>query len=245
MVANLVTATLQNNNSQPRDEVRFSWVIDNGPIAAPAAQNIFTDFFGLSPGGSSAPMCEALASCMAPSVAPPGAEIRVYDISGHLDGSPHGSPYLVTNARLPSVGGDSRGNQLAVVMGYQAADYLSVPVEGPSGAIKTQGPLAVRTALPTHTGVTKLQSRHSGRLYFGPIDASIIGVNADANPELTGTWQTNFALDVEAFQDVHPEWCIWSRANAAIVRITQGWVDFSIESRRKRAFTGAGRGAWT
>ena len=246
MAASLITATIQNNDLDPKDEVRFNWATNTGGLTAVQAQTFVDDFFKVDPGGAGTANEHALASCLTPGTVLNGVDIRVYDITGHLDGSPHGSPYVHTATTLDAVGGDSRGNQLVVVFGFHASSYGTTPVDGPTVAtIPTTERAQDQGAPPQHTGVEKLQSRRSGRMYFGPVDGSIIGVDGNANPELTGTWKTNFPANLAAFLAEHPEWCSWSRRDLAVYPVSAGWVDFSIMTRRVKAFSGAGRGAWS
>ncbi len=239
MSVSLCTFTVPNNDGDPKDEVRFSFVIEGALLTAGGLQTLWTAVMDTAYPGASLHSSAALASCL---VLTGGAITgRAYDITAFLDGSPHGSPYLVEAVTGTGPGGDSRGNQLCAVIGFQSAAYLSTPVDGPIAAIPSSESAIDQGAPATHMGTTKLQSRQSGRIYFGPLDGSVIGIDANANPELTGTWKTNFS---ENFHDaiVTPGvFRVWSRRNAAVYPITQGWVDNSIGTRRVKAFKGAGR----
>lgn len=243
MADSLLTVTIPNLDGLAKDEVRFSFATNTHFADDTAATTFADDFFNHTYAGSGNPMNAALADCLSSVV--DASEVRVYDITGHLDGSPHGSPYIIAPWTLQNNGGESRGNQLCAVLGYQTAAYLATPVDGPIGAIPTPESAQDMGAPATHSGTTKLQSRQSGRIYFGPLYSSVVGVDGNNNPELTDTWKTDFSANLHGFLAAHPEWMVWSRRNASLTAIAGGWVDNSIMTRRKKGYTGAGRTLWT
>lgn len=243
MAVQLITYDWPNLNGEAKDAVRLSLVMEIGTLPPGSLQSNWNDWMGHAYGTATLSTDHLFANCL--SRAADAVTAKAYDITAFLDGSPHGSPYLTEQVTVSGTGGESRGNQLCAVVGVQGANYLSTPTDGPIGAIPTPEAAQDMGAPATHMGVTKLRSRLSGRWYLGPIDSSVVGVDGNNNPELTGTWQTNLEQNFAGFLLAQPAVRIWSRRNAAVYAIGSGWVDNSIATRRKKAYAGAGRTPFT
>lgn len=243
MAVQLLTYDWPNLDGEAKDAIRLSFVLESGHLAPGDGQTIWNRAFGTAYGTATLSSDHLFANCL--SRAADAVTAKAYDISTFLDGSPHGSPYLTEQVTVSGTGGESRGNQLCAVIGVQSANYLSTPTDGPIGPIPTPEAAQDMGAPATHDGVTKLRSRQSGRYYWGPLDSSVVGVDGNNNPELTGTWQTNLEQNFTGFLLAQGTVRIWSRRNAAVYAIASGWIDNSIATRRKKAYAGAGRTLFT
>lgn len=151
---------------------------------------------------------------------------KCFDITGHLDGSPHGSPI----ATLPieadaAAGGGPLASQLAVCVTLRARNALSYPVEVPP-------------APPGEPNVQRPRARHSGRMFFGPINSFYQGASPDGEPRpgsgtigilLAGCEAIQDELNAEGFA-----WCVWSRKNQAMSVIERVECDDSFDIIRSR-----------
>lgn len=232
-VVSLVTFELPNMNGVPKDAVRLQIVTQASDFWAPSdLASMANKLFDTTHTGATNPMGSYLASCLSPDTT-----IKAYDITAHLDGSPHGSPYAFEVGTRAHTGGDSRGNAQCAVFTWHSADYDSTPNDGPSGAIPTPEAAQDMGAPATHTGVTKLKARHANRMYFGPVDGSAIGVDGNGNPQWTDTFMTDAQKNIGGFLltdgfGVH----VWSRRDAVARSIGSGWIDRGIKIRRVKGF---------
>lgn len=229
----LVTFEIGNKNGVAKDSVRFQIVTVAGADWAELdLQGMAIKFLDTVHTGATNPMGAYLASCLDLSTT-----VRAYRIDGHLDGSPHGSPYATAVQARVAEGGDSRGNAQCAVITWHSSAYDTTPNEGPSGDIPTPESAVDMGAPATHTGVTKLKARQANRMYFGPLDGSTIGVDGNANPQFTDTFMTDAQKNMGGFLltdgfGVH----VWSRRNAAVTAIGSGWVDRGVKIRRNKGF---------
>jgi hypothetical protein len=143
--------------------------------------------------------------------------IRYYDIIGHLDGSPHGSPLATSLFTLgaQASGGGALPAEVACVLTSQAA-YGS-DVEFAPGA--------------------RPRARDRGRLYLGPLTSAAVHLDsttqrASVNTQLIASWQAAGAALKALASSVG--WSVWSRRNAILKLIIQGWVDDAFDTHRKR-----------
>lgn len=238
-VDSLVTCTFQNNDSSTRDETRFQLVVETAaPLTGSQLQGIWQEFFN-NHGGTHG-LGAYLASCVSRTI--PGA-LFAYDITAHLDGSPHGSPYASSSVTIDGAVSDSRGNQLCAVFAFVDSFYSAVPTSGPTVSIPTPESAQDAGAPATHLGTNRPKSRHANRMYFGPVSADAIGVDGNANPQWTDTFMADahlalhtFAGNVDTLPGA-PIWMVWSRRNAQVEAVASGWVDRGIKTRRRKAFS--------
>lgn len=89
---------------------------------------------------------------------------------------------------------------------------------------------------------TLTPGRHRGRNFIGPLNVAALGPNLEngmttPDPDLIEAIQ-GAAQDLQAFVEASVEpsvsWCIYSRANEAYYRITNGWVDNEFDTQRRR-----------
>jgi len=94
----------------------------------------------------------------------------------------------------------------------------------------------------THMASSRPKSRHLGKIEFGPLDASAIGVDGNANPQFTDTFVNdavavlaNFMANVGSITG-GAAWSVWSRRDAFVYGVTGGWVDRGVKTRRSKTF---------
>lgn len=156
------------------------------------------------------------------------AEIETYDITGHLNGSPHGSPIDITTWTLTgSPSTKSAPAQLACVVDYHA-DLTGV-VEFGSG--------------------TRPRARRRGRHYWGALGDTIIDSHA-GNPWLVEilpgfvTFLADAYTALLATATFGTGWGVWSRKDAAVNHVVSGWVDHTVHVQRRREDDLGIRTAW-
>lgn len=89
------------------------------------------------------------------------------------------------------------------------------------------------------------QARRRGRIYLGPLAAS---VNVDGRPNETFithvcTAALAFKSGIEGLSG-NEEWCVWSGTNETGVDITNGWVDNAFDVQRRRGLAPSIRQVW-
>lgn len=149
------------------------------------------------------------------------ASIEVFDITGHLNGSAHGSA-LHISPFTPTAGATSAAfpEGIAAVLSFRA-NYLTDPEFG-SG--------------------TRPRARDRGRIYFGPLDASVIHKEPTTN---RAQFSSAFLTDLQHYMESLVSftlptsgntysWMVWSRKNAATKTVTQGWLDDRPDYQRRR-----------
>lgn len=142
---------------------------------------------------------------------------KTYDITGHLDGSPHGSPVHVSSFTLGISGGAPQPPQLAAVVDFHG-DLSGVAEFGPH---------------------TRPRARRRGRHFHGALTADAL-VTDTASPWLSKL-DTTFTADlVAAYHSFlaasagHFTWSVWSRKDAAVYPIVGGWIDSLQHVQRRR-----------
>lgn len=151
----------------------------------------------------------------------------VYDITQHLDGSPHGSPVAIDAFTMPApTAGSPLPNELAVVATLRAAAWDLQPIETPDNADADTVPQRPR-------------QRYTGRNYFGPLTVNALaGLGADLQPRVVqnlrdaiGAGFTAAAADL--FANAH-FFGIWSRKDEVVRAIDAVQVDDAFDVQRRR-----------
>lgn len=152
--------------------------------------------------------------------------IKLYDLTGHLDGSPHGSPMIQDTFTMPGPGTDTTlPEEVALALTLRASGWAEAAVEVPDGP--DAGP-----------EVDRPRARHTGKIYFGPFttDSLVLGTGEKARPTL-GT-RTVILDAVERENDnllaSGHTLCVWSRKFAGLVPITDIQIDDAWDTQRRR-----------
>lgn len=161
--------------------------------------------------------------------------ISVYDVTAHLNGSPHGSPIAVdATTLLPVAAASELPREVAVVLTLRGVDWEEQPIERPDGPDSDSAP-------------DRMRARHTGRLYIGPLanDAGVVAmVGGQARP--VGQFTTTLRLAAEKLHDDLVAsgflgWCVWSRKDAAFYELVNVETDDAFDTQRRRGADPTGR----
>jgi hypothetical protein len=156
------------------------------------------------------------------------AMIKAYDISGHLNGTPHGPP-VATQSFTPTA---------AITGGTD-------PPEGVAIVITLQAPYGSDDEF---LGGTRPRARDRGRIYFGPITAGGVGKESSTGrsviplPITTDLLLTFRKMAVGyTIGAIQYALCVWSRKSALLKPLSVLWCDDRPDYQRRRADQGASR----
>jgi hypothetical protein len=178
--------------------------------------------------------------------------ISYTDVTDHLDGSPAGTPLLVSSYTLGAAGAaPAMPPQLAVCVGYRSA-YASDLEHGPTASLPTDDKAQDEGAPATHLGATRPRARDRGRFYFGPLQiiamASHFNTSISATSELAPAFladltvatgiilNTQFPTTAGQINAV-----VWSRRNAATRQVGFYYIDEGVGTQRRREDTTVNR----
>lgn len=139
-----------------------------------------------------------------------------YDITGHLDGSPHGPPVSLRTPPAVTPSGDGLPGQIALVVEFNA-DLTGIAEFGAG---------------------TRPRSRRRGRHYHGPVKQVALEVDSGTKiPQWTTATMTAVKGAYTTLLGAIPtgvEWCVWSRKDAALHPVIGGWIDTTPHRARRR-----------
>lgn len=152
--------------------------------------------------------------------------VDVYDVTNHLNGSPAGSPVLMSTWG-PSLGLVTQG-----------------PPEGVCATITLQAPYG--TDVEFAPGA-RPRARDRGRIYFGPLSAHGLSQEATTNRITLNTsirtdltkWIKAINVHTTAPHSVVYNLGVWSKKNAAMKSLQECWMDDRPDYQRRRADQGA------
>lgn len=180
-------------------------------------------FFKTATGGGS-----ALQTFLSKSLSSIGSlsETSFYNLTGHLDGSPHGGPIATFNWGLSATGaGVSLPDQIACALSMHS-NY--------------------GTDVEFGVGGTRPRARDRGRVFIGPLDSGTIVSDATTNePKMLPLFSQTLADAASRLLTEQPGWSVWSRRDAALKTITGGWVDNRPDVQRRRAQLATSRISWS
>lgn len=152
------------------------------------------------------------------------ALIQAYDITGHLDGSPHGSPVAQANWTLnPAAASSTIPSGCAVAVSWRS-DYGTDVEFGPG---------------------TRPRSRDRNRVYLGPINSTALTEDGTTfrckvNPNfVTDALAALFDLSLVT-AETGDDWVLqtWSRKNAGTKLAVEGFMDDRPDYQRRRSDPG-------
>lgn len=154
--------------------------------------------------------------------------LRCYDISAHLDGTPHGSPVGLSTFTLPAAveTGPSLVEGLAVVGSFHSA--YGTDVEFGTG--------------------TRPRARDRGRIYLGPLSLDWVTEDATTHRVSVTPSMRTILCNALNYMRTNPHglcvWSVWSRAKATALPVVGGWVDDRFDYQRRREDQGLIRTNW-
>lgn len=214
----LAVVTLAKKSNIPEDAVQNSFAFATATdIATTAEMNAISTALGAfynTAVGAGAAINTWLSAALS-TVANAGS-IEFFDLFGHLDGSSHGAPIRVDPFTLTATGaGGALPNECALVCTVKSTYGLD-PEFGVGG--------------------TRPRARDRGRLYLGPLDTDVMVQDATTKEMFVSpTALAHVTASAAALMNnVGVDWCVWSRASAALKTITSGWVDNALDVQRRR-----------
>lgn len=192
------------------------------------ARTAIVEFFTTAAPGNVDPMGLHIATSRSRTVN--ACKVKTYDITGHLSGTPHGSPIGDSVFTLPA-SDSTKGlpDEVAVVVRLETLGRSSAPVEAPDSG-------------DPGTEVDRPKQRQTGRFYFGPISA--LGghsVESGGGNRPSPTFIGNLLDAVEHLRDqlagivggvYHIG--VWSRQSAQIATASFAAVDDAWDIQRRR-----------
>lgn len=141
-------------------------------------------------------------------------EIRMYDLTGHLDGSDHGSPDFVRNGTLEIEypGESAIPNECAVRLSIHASQV---------GVLEKSGD-------------TRPRGRRRGGVFIGPLNTKSVAISGGNAVVATPLRDTLTVAATELLGALDNGWSVWSRTDAVIRPVVGGWVDNAFDTIRKR-----------
>lgn len=221
----LAVVTLNKKSMIPKDAVQNRFAFTTGTVPASPAElaeiSSHIDNFYNAAQSTGVGITHWLSSSL--SAVNNAHSIDFYDLTGHLDGTSHGSPFRsepFTLAGLPA--NEGLPDECAVCISVHSefgTDRESV-------------------------GTTRPKARDRGRLYIGPLATGTVAI-PDPNKEAVVTPNALSTFrDAMSFMIVDPNlvtWCLWSRADAALKPIVGGFVDNAFDVQRRRGNAASNR----
>lgn len=169
--------------------------------------------------------------------------VSITNITGHLNGSPAGSPISLTNFSLSSPGTvpTSLPEGVSLALSWRAPYGTDVEF-GPIEDIPTPKHIQDKYgAAATHKGRTRPRARDRNRTYLGPLGVSTIGQEASTN---RCQFTTTFIADaLKALQTLslvsvtgNPNFAlrVWSRRNSSLKLGTTLYADDRPDYQQRR-----------
>lgn len=231
----LAQVVLPRRSGLAKDSVVNTYAIGGASSASPAgdltdiAEAIYRIYIASpaeTPGSSFSFLY--MAGCLSNAV--DGARVKLYDISAHLDGSPHGSPFMEVPFTLDTF--SSAGSlpaEVACVATLEAVGRGNQLVERPDGIDPGFAP-------------DRPRSRYTGRVFIGPLRDSSDVMTLDVNKEarissaLSLFLRRNIRDAAQSIHAIDPTYFlgVWSRADEAIRSIDNVAVDDAPDTQRRR-----------
>lgn len=217
----LAVVKLAMKSGIPSDVVQntFAFEYDLTGIGASALNTALVAFYNanhVGPGALNSYLSEAL------STSSNANTISYYDLTGHLSGTPHGSPVAVTQWTLGATGTGTPGpNEVCMCLTAQA-DYGTDVEFGPG---------------------TRPRARDRSRVYIGPLEITLVTAEDTTTHAITvGTSpQQSLAASGAALLAANVGWSVWSRRDAALKPVVSGWVDNAFDIQRRRGIKASAR----
>lgn len=230
MAEYLVSATLNSGTGLADDRFVNNWCLEGVGFADPEdTADALSSFYLNTQGGAGAlvPMYEYLSSVI-DNMADKGLTLRVFDITGHLDGSPHGSPIFEKSYTVPVYVGpwSDLPSECAGCITLEAVGRDTALVEVPDGP-------------DADTKRDRPKQRHTGRIYFGPLNTGAIeqvgGVIRISN-QFRDTARAAVVGMVTNVRAIEPSanLAVWSRKDGNTRRADAVSVDNAVDIIRSR-----------
>ena len=226
----LATVVLMPKNGLVEDRVNMDLSFDAADATPGTLNGIATSIVSLI--NTQATQVQPLSKYLSPVVDRAATQqIKFFVLTGHLDGSPHGSPVQTNSWTLVGAAlSDACPSEVAVAFSFHG-DLTGV---SETAANPTPPPAVIRPA-----------ARRRGRFFFGPVNLTILSNDATS---LEAIVKAQFISDadiaVTRFMDTRPDFAVWSRRNATLYRVSPngGWsIDNAFDTQRRRGKAASSR----
>lgn len=231
-MANVHTqVVLKNTTALVEDDVVHTFNFITPTAGAPSALELsqitgaLVEFYNVDTSGGTN-TAEQISRCI--SRASTACEVRHFNVTAVLDGSPAGSPVAIHVFTLGAAAASSAPglpSEVATCLSYHS-DYTDRPEVG-----------------PLHT---RPRARERGRIYIGPLASSLLSERTPNTPVPANFWIDHLALAATRLKDnPNTEWAVWSRKEARMEAVVGGWVDDAFDIQRRRGETAVQRALWS
>jgi len=244
----LVTATMPDVSGIPADATQMSFSFDGDASnvgTAAIMSGLVANFFTAVATGATHAIGEYIAASR--SRLANAVLLNVFNLAGHLDGSPHGSPTITAPMTLPApVNTGLLADQLAALLSFEAS-LTGILERGPVATRPSTDEAIDQGAPATHSARTRPRASRRGRVWVGPLctftqgDVEGSGIKAVV---ITDLQKAAHDLIVNSLATTTP-WVVWSRAIAATNVVDGGWVDQRFATQRRRRDKAIERSVWT
>lgn len=192
---------------------------DPGPSDISDLATAVQDFYNVAADG----MTQTMSKWMGPQIdrGAEAASVTATNITGHLDGSPAGSPYAEYPFTLTdAAGGAGIPDQVCLVCSFRS-NYGTDPEFG------------------SHV---RPRADDRNRIYFGPLITASVAADEESPPNImfTGNILSDATIAMAAFSVqvaglTSWQWVRWSRKNAAVAQVVDTACDLVPDTQRRRA----------
>lgn len=225
----LIVVSFDSSSGLPADQVTNSFAAQTAAGSlithAPGIATAVRDFYNAEPSGDPGWTVGSFLSGSLSRGA--GAMVLdVYDLTGHEDGSPHGSPvYSTAQTLVAPLAGTPLPEEVACCLTLRASAWSSQPVERPDADIPPDG------------AVDRPRQRRTGRLYIGPLVSAAIDASS-GRPRVHSNLSfvlRKAALDLQADMNaLGHNWSVWSRKEETLRNVQDVQVDNAFDTQRRR-----------
>jgi hypothetical protein len=214
----LATVTLEHRSGLVEDRVinTFSFETDAALISADADEirDRLETFYSTTGEGAAHPISYYLGTALTRTIKP---IVRLYNLGGHLDGTPAGSPvWIRTFANNLGLYGENSGLPAEVALCLSFHGDYGLDVEFAPG----QRPRA----------------RDRGRVFLGPLTANTLAISSTGRVTPADTVRDAWLGAGKDLRDANDDkrWSVWSRAAARMTPVTLCSVDDAFDTQRRR-----------
>jgi hypothetical protein len=230
----LAVVTIPTKTDDPADNVQNTFTIDTPILGSDLTQaeelainGAFSAFYNVSPTGGTGALAVNMSSILDTTAL--ACRLDLYELTGHLDGSPHGSPFSSTLFGLnPVQGASPMPSEMAICVTLEGSGRAEAPVEAPDS-----GDEGIQIDRP--------KQRRTGRIYFGPLSTNAMTSTSGVVCRPAAALLTNLRLAVQTLDNALDLAAsgifglgIWSRADAIVYPIDAVSTDDAFDVQRRR-----------
>lgn len=239
----LCVATLPHRDGFARDDVKMSAVFVDVADTPDLSLAKMRDFFTVTQPVSVKKVAQYIGNSRTRSAN--GCFVSAFDLTGHLDGSPHGSA-ISTLAFTLAAPEDTPSfpSEVAACVSFRTNAYTGALEVGGEEALPTPAAAVAMGAPATHVGRSRPRARQRGRMFVGPLASHSATADAgDGRVRLNDDFRTTLlqaAAALAAPGDPNPpavgvaQLQVWSRRNESTFAVTNVLVDDGFDIQRRR-----------